>query len=138
MAKETISTVSLWVVKDKGTALCDRKISAALIVKLPCSSAVRTVSGIMQQVLSSQMGCRIRRLEKQTAAGISECHFGPSNIGSDRCVVGCIAQVDLVERAGHYAFLDQPQEFLQKLLSQTLTAFPDWDAKRQKPDQATG
>lgn len=47
------------------------------------------------------------------------------------------AQVDLVERAGHYAFLDQPQEFLQKLLSQTLTAFPDWDAKKRRPDQAS-
>lgn len=48
-------------------------------------------------------------------------------------------QVNLVERAGHYAFLDQPQEFLEKLLSQTLTAFPDWEARLQrKPDEATG
>ncbi|BDA50675.1 (Lyso)-N-acylphosphatidylethanolamine lipase [Coccomyxa sp. Obi] len=48
-------------------------------------------------------------------------------------------QVNLVERAGHYAFLDQPQEFLQKLLSQTLTAFPDWEAALQRrPDEATG
>ncbi|KAK9917093.1 hypothetical protein WJX75_000828 [Coccomyxa subellipsoidea] len=46
-------------------------------------------------------------------------------------------EVDLVERAGHYAFLDQPQEFLQKLLSQTLTAFPDWDATKRRPDQAS-
>lgn len=51
----------------------------------------------------------------------------------------CCGQVNLVERAGHYAFLDQPQEFLQKLLSQTLTAFPDWEARLQRrPDEATG
>ena len=41
------------------------------------------------------------------------------------CSIGS-AQVDIIPQAGHYPFLDQPLLFLEKVLGQTLRAFPDW------------
>ncbi len=51
------------------------------------------------------------------------CHEGP--LIFDKCMTRKM-QVDLVPEAGHYPFLDQPEVFLQKLLRQTLSAFPHW------------
>ncbi|CAL5229333.1 g12639 [Coccomyxa viridis] len=41
-------------------------------------------------------------------------------------------QVDIIPQAGHYPFLDQPMMFLEKVLSQTLKAFPKWKPPQQE------
>ncbi len=42
------------------------------------------------------------------------------------------SQVDIIPQAGHYPFLDQPMMFLEKVLSQTLKAFPKWKPPQQE------
>ena len=48
-----------------------------------------------------------------------------------RCIRGP-SQVDIIPQAGHYPFLDQPLLFLEKVLSQTLKAFPSWQPPQQQ------
>ena len=45
------------------------------------------------------------------------------------------AQVDIIPEAGHYPFLDQPLMFLEKVLGQTLRAFPDWQPSQHAAQQ---
>ena len=44
-------------------------------------------------------------------------------------------QVDIIPEAGHYPFLDQPLMFLEKVLGQTLQAFPDWQPTQHAAQQ---
>ena len=48
-----------------------------------------------------------------------------------RCIHGP-SQVDIIPQAGHYPFLDQPLLFLEKVLSQTLKAFPSCQPPQQQ------
>ena len=93
-----------------GQYFCKYTPASTLLQILTWTSCLNCILGELQALMAE---CRAHRSLTRTSS----------------------VQVDIIPEAGHYPFLDQPLVFLEKVLGQTLRAFPDWQPSQHAAQQ---